>query len=81
MTKTDKKLTENDQILDPKIEKNAIFLVLFELKKYLKKEISINWFDKYINTSLVLSITFSILGITISLIIASILWGLIQIGS
>ena len=33
MTKTDKKLTENDQILDPKLEKQiVIFLVFFELK-------------------------------------------------
>ena len=40
-----------------------------------------NWFEKYVTTPLVLGITFGIVGFTISLIIASILWGLIQIGS
>ena len=40
-----------------------------------------NWFEKWITTPLVLGITFSILGITVSLIVASILWGLMHLGS
>ena len=40
-----------------------------------------NWFEKWITTPIVLSITFGIVAFTISLIVASILWGLIQIGS
>lgn len=40
-----------------------------------------NWFEKYITVPLTLGITFAIVAFTISLIIASILWGLIQIGS
>ena len=40
-----------------------------------------NWFEKYIVYPVTLGIVFAIMGITLSLIIASILWGLIQIGS
>ena len=47
MTKADKKLTENDQILDPKIEKNiAIFLVFFELKIQKNRYFSLFFFTR-----------------------------------
>ena len=39
-----------------------------------------NWFSKYIVTPITLGIVFAIMGITLSLIIASILWGLMSIG-
>ena len=40
-----------------------------------------NWFEKYIVYPVTLGIVFMIMGITLSFIIASILWGLIHIGS
>ena len=39
MTKTDKKLTENDQILDPKIEKQSLFFSCFSSWKFKKNVI------------------------------------------
>ena len=40
-----------------------------------------DWFTKWFIEPLTLSIVFCIMGFTLSLIVASILWGLISIGS